>query len=253
MGNNTGLFKDKFCTYSSKDGEEDRIVEDFQGLNDAISGDLDHQLSVLLCGRKPEDLIKDKNGEKSSSERGEHENTICSGVKTETEHPICKCMFYYDRQKHAGITCSPCFIEQPWTNISDKYEVVDYEFPMPYAHRIESIKSVDLVLKDRITGDYYAVEVKQKNSHETISRMMAETLTYTAVLEYAGCFGMKDNKILLPAIAFFEDSIQFRKYKEYKESANMEFGKMLKVIKVFKIVIIKNEKGLCMFRFEPEN
>ena len=255
MSEQIKVFKDKFVSYSSKDGEEGRVIEDFKGLNDAISGNLKHRLDVLLLGKQIKELIKDNDDTYASSERGKHEEKKCKGVKKETEHEICKCMYYYDRLNESSteerIQCKNCFIKKPWTNIDKVYEVADYEYPMPYKHKLKKIKNVDLVLRDRTSGLLYAVEVKRpEGNNETISRMMAEILTYTAVLESAGEYGLKDGKKLLPAIAFFEGSKQCEKFKEYAESEDEDFKNLLKVIKVFMIKKFNRGNGFIEFKFE---
>lgn len=253
------LFKDKFIDYSSKDGEAGRIIEDFEGLNDAISDDLQHRLDVLLCGLKIEDLIEKQSDNKrleySSSERGEHESKTCDGVNRETEREICKCIFFNNcRDKVGSNGCLPnCYIKQPWINKSEQFVVIDYEFPMPFKHSVYGVGKVDLIIEDSNCGVYYAVEVKPPHGNKnTISLMMAETLTYTAILESAGEYGMKNNKRLQPAIAFFKDSIQWNKYYEYKDLNNPYFENLLKVIKVFEIEK-KNEDGKCLFEFYALN
>ncbi len=253
------IFMDKFDDYSSKDEEKEREIEDFNGLRDALEGNLNHRLSVLLSGNEIADLIESTTRKRivefSSSERGKHGDSVCKGVKRETEREICKCMFYHDRQSE-GKCPSCCAIKQPWTNISKRYEVVDYEFPMPFKHGLRH-RNVDLVLKDILDGKYYAVEVKpprrdnKKPNKNTISRMMAETLTYTALLEFAGDSGLKDNKRLQPAIAFFKDSIQYDKFKHYNETLkDPNFEYLVRKIKVF-VIDYKEKNEAREFSIAP--
>ena len=88
---------------------------------------------------------------------------------------------------------------------------------------------------------------------ETISRMMAETLTYTAVLETAGEAGKKNGERLLPAIAFFEDSPIEEKYDEYKKSSNREFMNLINEITVFIIRTKVVDDKLLGFEFVLKN
>lgn len=244
------LLKDKFGKYPSK-------TEEFEMLNDAIRGDLEHKLDVLLCKDKLENLIQQPD-EYSPSNRRHREKQKCKGGRGKNTEPIiCKCMFYYDRQNQKGAdeinaSCQKCPIISFWANKSKRFKVVDYEYPMPYKHTVTDIKRVDLLLKDVVSDCIYAVEVKRQESNESLSRMMAEALTYTAVLEKGGKYGMKDGKKLLPAIAFFDKSSQQNEYMEWKQSNNPLFEKLIKEIKVFKIKISKKEGKLCEFEYVLE-
>ena len=239
MGGEIVLLKNKFKDYSSKDEEDGRYIEDFAKLYSAATKDLDQRLNILLCGNTLDDLATDDNGF-SSSERGNHESKLCDGVVSETEHPICKCMFYYDRNVYPCSNCK-CGIKNPWTNKSEDFEVIDYEYPMPYEHRLSQIGKVDIVLRDKNTDEVYGVEVKpprpfgKKPNQNTISTMVAEILTYTSVLEKGGELGRKNGKVLKPAIAFFRDSIQYDKFQEYRNAGDSDFINLFKTIKVFTI------------------
>lgn len=240
------LFKDKFQVYSKKGDIAGRDTEDFETLVSIATMNLEQRLDILLCNRKLEDLTTDAQAF-TPSERAEHESKQCNGVKEETENPICKCMFYYDKKEISCRECNnnnvECAIEKPWTNISDDYEVIDYQYPMPYKHAVKDIGKVDLVLIDKHTDEVYGVEMKPpKGNNESLSRMAAETLTYTSVLETAGKFGCKNGKKLKPAIAFFEDSIQEKKFKEYFHSDNKAFIDLFKTIKVFVVYYSRKER-----------
>ena len=227
--------------YTKADQEKELMVEieDFQKLNDAISEDLEHRLEILLDNDVYK-LIKERqgNGEYLCAERGKHDLKPCDCVaKTngKNEHPICKCMFYYDRtdENQREELCVNCPMEYYWTNVGSQYEVIDYEYPMSYAHGVPGVGEVDLVLRDINNGDVYAVEIKKKDSDETLARMMAETLTYTAILKSSGVHGTKAGKRLIPSIAFFEESKLRDRYEMYKSFSDPVFDSLLKEIKVF--------------------
>ena len=237
------ILMDDIEKYSSKKGEKEREMEIFKELEKTLSCNLKDKIDILLKNKKVEDLIESTTGKPNvefiSSERRKHETKFCEEVNRETEREICKCMFYKNINK---CNCSNCKITRPWINISNQYEVIDYEFPMPFKHGLRK-RNVDLVLFDKGNDKYYAVEMKPpkkegsgSNNKDTISKMMAETLTYTSLLEYGKEYGKKNGKTLLPAIAFFEDTIQYNKFREYKALNNPIFDKLVKKIKVFKII-----------------
>ncbi len=242
--------------YTKSDQEKQTLVEieDYKKLNDAISGDLEHRLEILLDN----DVFKSikerqRNGEYLSAERGRHALKPCDRVDSKNgknEHPICKCMFYFDRtdENQRKKLCENCPMEYHWTNAGFQYEVIDYEYPMSYAHGVSGVGEVDLVLRDTTNGDVYAVEIKKNDSDETIARMMAETLTYTAILKSSGIHGTKAGKTLIPAIAFFEKSKLRDRYEMYKNISDPVFDSLLKEIKVF-FISYNTEGKISKFEF----
>jgi len=213
--------KDNFKNASRDKGFFSKLIK-------AIDKDLDveKRLKILLCGYSISELAK--RGEAPASlNRGNR--SICGGVNGETEHPMTKCMYYYNRHK-SGVEniCPKCSLQNtPWKNISDRYDIYNYQLPLPFKHSIGSVGKIDLIVKDRSNkGIFFAVEIKpEKGNNESLSRMMAEIITYTTVLEYAAQkngeeYSLLEGKRLYPAIAFFKEfkgnkTKQFEMYEYY--------------------------------------
>ena len=66
-------------------------------------------------------------------------------------------------------------------------------------------------------------------------------------------YGMKEGKTLLPAIAFFEDSKQDNRFKEYKKTSEPVFLNLLNKIKVFRIRTSVVDNKLWGFEFDLLN
>lgn len=123
---------------------------------------------------------------------GQHQ--LCDGIKFSenrnfTEKRLCKCMYYFNSPYKKR--CKRCsFTKRFKINNESEYKITDYEVPAYYYG--SGIGEIDLIIsKDGIN---YATEVKPyKGNRETILRMIAEIMTYTA--------GSDKYK---KAIAFFE-------------------------------------------------
>ena len=104
--------------------------------------------------------------------------------------------------------CDICQIFKRWKNTGD-IKVVEYEWPPKYV--MTGIGGIDLILETP-DGKQYGAEVKPYYSHETISRMVAEILTYTL-----------DSNDYSPAIAVFEKNIEENKESDqYKAIKNLD-------------------------------
>lgn len=155
----------------------------------------------------------------------------CSSIKKNdlkiNEKRICRCMSYYNQESKK---CQNCYIVQKWMNVG-KIKITDYEWPTD--HVFKNVGGMDLIL-----DNLYAAEVKPIDSSETLTRMIAEALTYTAdcSLNYR------------PAICFFKGSSQENDFNKYKNSKDLLY--ILKFVKVFKI-IYKEKSGICEFEILP--
>ena len=173
----------------------------------------------------------------------------CSGVNIEgdkkpeesendpnrvTEKRICMCMYYYNRDWKKKKICDKCKLKKKWNN-TGKIKINDYEVPMEYV--ITEIGCIDLLIDGK-----YAAEVKpeKSDSPETLVRMIAETLTYTAAIE-------KDYK---PAICFFENSQQMDDFKLYMKEENEDLKYLMKYVSVFYILYRQNKEKNDVVDFE---
>lgn len=157
------------------------------------------------------------NNKKTKMHAPKHEK--CSGIKKGTstkltEKRICRCMFYYCKK---SVKCQNCLLINKWHNVGE-IKVTNYEWPTTHVYK--KTGGMDLILDNE-----YAVEVKPKESKETLTRMIAEILTYTLDCE-------KDYK---PGICFFEGSKQMEDFEKYKSNADFQY--ILKFVKPFYIKI----------------
>ncbi len=159
------------------------------------------------------------------------------------EKSICRCMFYYDEKK---TKCkSSCKLKRKWHHLNDGIEIIDYETPME--KKIDGVGNIDLRIKYK--DKEYGVEVKPpKNNDETISRMVAEAMTYTI-----------DFPNTIPAIAVFGPSpcIDYRGSSQYDEVKKLDaenneaFQIIKKYIRIFVFEIIGNNDGVVDFIIKP--
>lgn len=146
----------------------------------------------------------------------------CSGIKKGstnklTEKRICRCMFYYSKK---SIQCQNCLLINKWQNVGE-IQVSNYEWPTMHVYK--KTGGMDLILDDK-----YAVEVKPVDSSETLTRMIAEILTYTLDCE----------KAYEPGICFFEGSQQMEDFENYRSNEDLKY--ILNFIKPFYIKIVEN-------------
>lgn len=139
-------------------------------------------------------------------------------------------MYYYNR---SGSDCSACKFDWKWKHGEDDYDIEDYEVPMSKV--IKGAGGVDILLQNIRDKEKFSVEVKPIRSHETIIRMIAETLTYHDDIKF--------NKLYTPAIAFFKNSDQDKQIQSLLRS-NENLAKILKFrnIAVF-MINVKPEKA----------
>lgn len=168
----------------------------------------------------PEDGIYAPNEKDSKQHYPKHEQ--CSGIKKGdtnkvTEKRICRCMFYYGKNP---IKCQNCFLIKKWQNVGN---IIISNYEWPTIHVYKRIGGMDLILDDK-----YAVEVKPVDSTETLTRMIAEILTYTLDCE----------KAYEPGICFFEGSQQMEDFENYRSNEDLKY--ILNFIKPFYIKIVEN-------------
>lgn len=206
------------------------LFKDERGVNHRSELEQSLKRLVDIYKRNPKDLVGSISMDREHKPR--HEK--CSGVSGAgrvTEKRICRCMFYYGKSD----VCGSCALQKKWRN-AGSIKVADYE--VPTTHVLLEVGGIDLILDDQ-----YAVEVKPKNSRETIVRMMAEILTYVQDIE-------KEYK---PAICFFEGSKQMDDYRKLMNDGNRDFLYLLNVvkIKVFYVHCVEHAKGIMDYKILP--
>ncbi len=207
-----GLFKDKE-DINHKSAEKNNIKKLCDICKEATKqdGSLDKKIlqDQLKVGKN---IIEDKGHI--------HAHEECSGcdTPTRTEKRVCRCMYYYNskKKKDCGENCKLCL--KKWNN-QGSITIENYEIPMERVYK--NVGGIDLILK--FEGNLYGAEVKPWYSKETISRMVAETLTYTSAIH-------DDYK---PAILVFEKSNQFKSLK--KLDTNEDWRIITEYVKVFVI------------------
>lgn len=213
-----GLFKDK-DDINHKRAEKTNIYKLCMFCQEAskIDGSLDKKILRDKL-RVDENLIEGK--------AHIHTHEECSGcdTSTRTEKRVCRCIYYYNsnKKKDCDENCKLCL--KKWNNIGE-ISIENYEIPMKSVY--ENVGGIDLILN--YEGHKYGAEVKPWYSNETISRMVAETLTYTSAIE-------DDYK---PAILVFENSKQ---YKALNDLDNNEYWQIIKkYVTVFVISAINTD------------
>jgi len=153
----------------------------------------------------------------------EYTHKECKNVQREkkkrSEKRLCHCLALYDAFKTQCRECPLRTLPGFGKRIRNA-EVVDYEIPVADCKR-----NIDLLL--RYNDEYYCVEFKPRENEESILRMVAEILTYCAVLTRNECtscaFTNKYNvrpELCKKAILFEEDSIQEKEWsRDYRYSA----------------------------------
>ncbi len=229
----------KECHYKDKPGINNQTLEK-QNIQE-ISKKCDKALksSDLL-----EDLKKELLKEGSKELKKSNPNHIkCDGCPTgrRTEKRICRCMYYYNNSASTK-DCGNCKLTgKKWKNVGN-IRVDNYEMPLPYI--IKGVGGIDIILN--YNGEKYGAEVKPWNSSETISRMIAETLTYNLDRKYK------------PAIAVFEKNIdtgketyQYATIKKYKDTDEWKPIKECGV-EIF-VIYVCSKKELTEFNIEHLN
>lgn len=153
--------------------------------------------SRIQNGEDLESILVPNNAEKMDDREYDHSvcNIIQTYTSTEREKRICHCMYGYNSNAYSD--CDNCAMKYIYkSKPNSKSCVIDFEVPTRYER--EKIGGVDIMLE--YDSEKYAVEVKPPNSDESLTRMIAEILTYTHALpkKYNGA---------RPAIAFFEYQI----------------------------------------------
>lgn len=129
-----------------------------------------------------------------------------------TEKRICRCMYYFNCDDPGQrAKCKTC--EFPWKkrNASENYELLDYEVPMPCV--VDGVGGIDL-LAWSVDDAVYGIEVKPKDSGESLARMIAEIMTYCELAGYEvqGWTAVP----MQPAICFFKGSKQHEDFERLK-------------------------------------
>ena len=155
---------------------------------------------------------------------------LCEGFNSATfwEKRLCKCLFYYNYS--FPTQCDRCAFAERFY-IQGDYQIVDYEVPAAFCGR--SIGEIDLVLKQ---GDIlYATEVKPyKGNKETLLRMVAEILTYTA--------GDTQNTYQ-KAIAFFEKNREDGSLTPQQQEYEVACPQLLDILQKAEISVFRFEES----------
>ena len=171
---------------------------------------------------------------------------LCAGYNTTTknakEKTICRCMFHFSRK---DTDCDKCGLEKKWLNKSADIKICEYEYPTN--SKWTGVGGIDLVLQYK--NKFYATEVKPQKSRETLCRMFAEILTYTQDTDNLKKILKTDR--LIPAICFFEGSLQEEDFEKYSQSEKESMDTILKVISVFRIKHEKPKNHIINFEIEP--
>ena len=127
-------------------------------------------LNRLLLGTAQPDLYANH----GSFYAGQHKH--CPGFKRSAfwEKALCKCLYYFNSSSCTKC-CDACRFAYRFT-LEGPYQIADYEVPAYYYGK--GIGEIDLII--RRGNISYATEVKPYTSRETLLRMAAEILTYTA-------------------------------------------------------------------------
>lgn len=155
-----------------------------------------------------------------------------NSVTRVVEKRMCKCMYYYNAD---ATICQQCKLDLKWKNVG-KIPIIDCEVPTKYV--IKSVGGIDLLIRDE-TGSTYSVEVKPRESNETLARMMAEAYTMVAAEEP-----------YKPAICFFKNSRQCEDFCNPIIHNDTAFQYLLQKIAVF---YITTERIGNIIEFEIHN
>ncbi len=184
------------------------------------------------------ELLIDENATKGKPQKPDHNK--CALVKESPrmggEKQICRCMYFYNTGTYKECE-NECDLT-PWKNVGN-IPVKEYEYPSKYV--IDGIGGIDLVLE--YNNKRYGTEVKPPKSEETVSRMVAEILTYRVVdrlIEFE------------PAIAVFKGSKQHSVIKELENNENEDWLeiKKKKLITVF-VIEYEEKNGVNEFSIKP--
>ena len=184
------MFKD--CEGINRKQDEEKNIEAlYHKCESAIQpdGSLDKERLRYELGID-EGLIEDK----SKTHNHEHEGCKGCDTSTRTEKRVCRCIYYSNSNKKRD--CDNCQLRLKKWKKQGNISIVDYEIPMKSVYK--KVGGIDLILEYEDT--LYGAEVKPWYSTETISRMVAETLTYTSAIEDR----------YKPAILVFEKSSQHK-------------------------------------------
>lgn len=234
----------KWCDFLKKHGKANKPKEELKMTSKAnthlfkerINKSNGNALAVLLTAaiRAGEEELKrllfDDPNPEEYRKHGRYQvggHKCCSGrssgasSENSTEKQICRCMYY--RNSEYRSQCNDCALIKLRRHIAGEYRIIDYEVPSHYYG--DGIGEIDLLIGDGETT--YATEVKPpKGNSETLLRMVAEIMTYTAGNQE----GYKK------AIGFFEDSDQDTEYVSI--SPEME--------------LLLREADITVFRFVEE-
>lgn len=202
------------------------------------SKDLDNLSEIYQICKKAYDssqsnsteVLRKELFEKYTENKKHHDNHKgCSGCETEreTEKRICRCMYYYGKNQ---TVCNNCKLCRKWIN-EGSHKVTEYEVPTQYV--LDGVGGMDLII-----DDYYAAEVKPPKSKETLSRMIAETLTYTTGTRYK------------PAIAVFDGSYQWNALKSnYKKDDSLTEIIKKQYVTVF-VIFYTEHQGIAKYKIK---
>ena len=188
-------YKDQKTLYYHCKSLEKSLIKEKRFIKEIADRCREAYKNNVLDAKVLSDFLIDATATKGKQKTPEHSG--CDGFKNTPrsggEKQICHCMFYFnsDFPKKCKESCD--FV--PWKKVG---EITVDEFEYPSKYKIPGIGGIDLVLKYK--NEIYGAEVKPPDSGETVSRMIAEILTYYVV---------DKNIDFKPAIAVFRGSYQY--------------------------------------------
>ena len=116
-------------------------------------------------------------------------------------------------------------------------EVFDYQVPLKKTNKDTGVGKIDLVAFNKNENNVYLLELKRRDSTETLLRCVLEIYTYWKQLN-------KDNfkksfdflpldANIIPAVLIFKDSVQYKQY----ESEHPKTRKLMKVLGIQTFVV----------------
>lgn len=164
----------------------------------------------------------------------EGQHNRCSGFTADsapgryTEKRECKCLYYRNGKYYRAEKCNNCIFKDEF-RLKGNFTIADYEVPAFYYGK--NIGEIDLIISDGI--NLYATEAKPvAGNDETLLRMIAEIITYTA--------GYPKDKYK-KAIVFFENTSQEKEYKSLKDSSGIK--RLIKAADITVFQFRKDEEG----------
>ena len=124
------------------------------------------------------------------------------------------------------------------TYYEDLGDMFDYQIPLKSTQKDSGVGKIDLVAYNKNSNCVYLLELKKRDSNETLLRCVLEVYTYWKQLnhdKFLADFNKPSTTKIIPAVLVFKDSEQF---KQYDSKTYPNVCKLIKElnIKVFTII-----------------